>query len=602
MGAMSSPVRLSLVACLVGVALAHPAQAALPPLRILINQVGYDARGSKKLIVQSQTTAAAATSFQIVDDNDRIVFEGPLGKPSSVDGWKRGAYLKGDFSALVQPGSYRARVGGKEPGAVLSQPFLVRAELLPETCSTNLMFYFKSQRCSGVFDQADRKMSFFGSKRAPVDVHGGWYDASGDVSKYLTHLSYANYMNPQQTPGVVWSFLAGLELLQDHRSKRLQALRAMQEEEAIHGADFLVRMQDPAGYFYTTVFDNWSGEVQRRVIASYKTQEGDKNSQYQAAFREGGGMAIAALARASTLGRRGDHAPARYLAAAEKGFAHLQAHNLEYDDDHQENIIDDYCALLAASELYGATKKPGYLKSARQRQRALVQRLQRDDHFTDFWRADAAGKRSYFHGAEAGLPVLALLRYRAVEPDAAAREQTLQAIKRSLAFELQITREVANPFGYARQYVTELDGKKHSAFFLPHKNETGYWWQGENARLGSLAAAAFMASRLLATESRELKAYATDQLDWILGLNPYDMCMLQGQGRNNPEYSEEQPNAPGGVCNGITSGFSDEHDIAFLPEPQGSDPEQNWRWSEQWLLHGAWLGLALAAQSAALAP
>lgn len=54
------------------------------------------------------------------------------------------------------------------------------------------------------------------------------------------------------------------------------------------------------------------------------------------------------------------------------------------------------------------------------------------------------------------------------------------------------------------------------------------------------------------------------------------------------------------MCNGITSGFDDEHDIALLPPPYDQDPEQNWRWSEQWLPRGAWLMLALAAQQVAL--
>ena len=38
-----------------------------------------------------------------------------------------------------------------------------------------------------------------------MDLRGGWCDASGDVSKYFSHLAYANYMSPQQTPMVVWS-------------------------------------------------------------------------------------------------------------------------------------------------------------------------------------------------------------------------------------------------------------------------------------------------------------------------------------------------------------------------------------------------------------
>jgi hypothetical protein len=76
--------------------------------------------------------------------------------------------------------------------------------------------------------------------------------------------------------------------------------------------------------------------------------------------------------------------------------------------------------------------------------------------------------------------------------------------------------------------------------------------------------------------------------------------MQRGLGRNTPDYSADWPSAPGGVCSGITGGFDDERDIAFLPPPHDQDPSQNWRWSEQWLPHGAWLVLALAAQQQAL--
>jgi hypothetical protein len=193
---------------------------------------------------------------------------------------------------------------------------------------------------------------------------------------------------------------------------------------------------------------------------------------------------------------------------------------------------------------------------------------------------------------------VALLRYRGLEPVAATREAVLKVVDQSLSFELAITREVANPFGYARQYVKEVGGGKRSSFFFPHKNESGYWWQGENARLSSLAAAALLAARDLPGKSRALGSYARDQLDWILGLNPYDMSMLQGKGRHHPDYLPENPNAPGGICNGITSGFDDEKDIAFLPAPHDKNPDQNWRWSEQWIPHGAWYVLAVSALAA----
>ena len=54
---------------------------------------------------------------------------------------------------------------------------------------SDVIYYFKGQRCSGPRDQADRTMRFEG-KDGVVDVHGGWFDASGDYGKPLTHLSF----------------------------------------------------------------------------------------------------------------------------------------------------------------------------------------------------------------------------------------------------------------------------------------------------------------------------------------------------------------------------------------------------------------------------
>ena len=76
-------------------------------------------------------------------------------------------------------------------------------------------------------------------------------------------------------------------------------------------------------------------------------------------------MAIAALARASKMPNSGDFTSENYLEVAKKGFAHLLEYNVNYVDDGKENIIDDYCALLAATELYAVTDEVTYLEHAR---------------------------------------------------------------------------------------------------------------------------------------------------------------------------------------------------------------------------------------------
>ncbi|MBT4410198.1 MAG: glycoside hydrolase, partial [Bacteroidetes bacterium] len=95
-----------------------------------------------------------------------------------------------------------------------------------------------------------------------------------------------------------------------------------------------------------------------------------------------------------------------------------------------------------------------------------------------------------------------------------------------------------------------------------------------------------------------LKEYATNQINWILGLNPFDVCMLAGSGRNNPEYlffgSWEYTATPGGICNGITGGLENERDIDFQVPFEKTGKDHDWRWGEQWIPHTAWYIYAIA--------
>jgi hypothetical protein len=157
-----------------------------------------------------------------------------------------------------------------------------------------------------------------------------------------------------------------------------------------------------------------------------------------------------------------------------------------------------------------------------------------------------------------------------------------------------------NPFGYPLHWIELPESAPRAQWFFPHDNESGYWWQGENARLASLAA--FMATAAETTPgapwASAAREWSRDCLSWILGRNPFDVCMLQGYGRNNPPYHPGFHNAPAGVCNGITSGFADEADIAFRPMPVAVDREHSWRWGEQWMPHAAWLLHALVVARA----
>src|SRR5262249_32218562 len=145
---------------------------------------------------------------------------------------------------------------------------------------------------------------------------------------------------------------------------------------------------------------------------------------------------------------------------------------------------------------------------------------------------------------------VSLLYYSEIA-DPATKQGVLETVRKSLSYELAITSEVNNPFGYSREYVQDKTGSRRTSFFFPHNNDAAPWWQGENARLASLATAARLAELAFPQDAafrKQLENFATNQLNWILGLNPFDSTMLNGVGRNNPPYmyfdSWEFTNAP----------------------------------------------------------
>jgi hypothetical protein len=556
-------------------------------MRILCNHLGYAPDDAKVLLIEAPERTAWRELTLVALPGGATVWQGQAQFAGGVDGWSVGPWWRVDVSTVRAPGRYALRWATAD-AAGQGEGFEIADHLFGQVLVSDILFYLKGQRSAGIYDRADRAAKRVGDG-AVRDVRGGWFDASGDTSKYLSHLSYANHMNPQQTPLVVWVLARAWHLYRAAGASAyfLERLQA----EALHGADWLVRMQDPEGFWHVTVFDRWTKDPAQRELCSYRTQKGDKYADYQAGWRQGGGMAAAALALASTLGDGDGFRAADYLAAARRGFAHLQQHGTAYLDDGAENIIDDTCALLAAVELQAVA--PAAMTAAELAKRAagLLAR-RRATNGTVWLAADAAGERSWFHASDAGLPLVTLLRLAAAHPAHPQAGTACALACELMQAQLALGRTRGNPFGYPPPRVKVPGAAGRVQWFYPHDNPSGYWWQGENARLASLAAAAQGVSA--ATGEGGPAAAGRRWVDWILGANPFDRCMLQGRGRHNPAYTPPYDNAPGGVCNGITSGFADENDIAFAPAPQRDDPAQNWRWGEQWLPHGAWLLYALA--------
>ncbi|HTE01735.1 MAG TPA: glycoside hydrolase family 9 protein [Mucilaginibacter sp.] len=562
---------------------------------IYINQVGFDSRGPKIAVIGSDEPLPANTKFFVINVSagGKTAFTGTIGAPQKVKEWFPGKiFYQADFSKLTKEGKYLVEfyVGHAVFG---SATFTITENALAKLTISSILRYYNKQRANTPEElEADSHITLFGSTKT-ADLRGGWCDASGDISKYFSHLAYANFVSPQQIPLVTWSMVSVDESIPGLLTK--WHLKDSLENEAVYGADFLMRSLSAEGYFYETIFSYFSKNPNDRRVVGLRANS-VTTDQYQAAFREGGGMAIAALARISRWKKDGEFTSQQYLDGAKRAFAHLLINNIKYDDDGKENIIDDYCALMAATELWITTNEPLYRDEARKRANNLAKRMSPNGYFI----ANDAN-RPFWHAADAGLPVVALSRYLKKETDPALRNKALLTIKKALDYNLAVSHKVSNPFGYARQSFL-YKGAVKDGFFIPHENETGWWWQGEDARLGSLATAAIIGGRLTypAQTGWGIKAplatYASQQLSWILGCNPYSMCFMYGFGKVNVPYMHSlfgHGSEKGGISNGITGkdGNGDGSGIDFKTEAKGNE----WRWTEQWIPHAAWFLQAIAA-------
>ncbi len=482
-------------------------------------------------------------------------------------------------------------------------PFVVAPERIQRQTMSDVLAYFKAMRSSGEIDRKDRAARFWGDDSgATVDARGGWLDASGDTSKFLSHLTYTSTMSPQQIPLCAWAMLAARDELAEHHPGLLRMLGTRLRDEALWGADFLMRFRSPEGYFYTGIFDALTKDLEERVVTA-PLQNSVRTSRYQAGYRQGGGLAIAALARASTVDDDGDFTRAEYLQAAQAGFEHLEKHNLEYLFDGTR---------VGAGRLHSPPRRHGTSRRGRQRGeegrldsrhgRALHPR--RRSGVRPRLSPDTSGPTTTPGGsvrmrpaARSSTPLNRACR--SSHSCASPTCSTMTPRERPLSGRCSTSCGGPTPYRIRSAIralcVQPLGEEPRESFFFPHANETGYWWQGENAAIASLSTAASACARIAETPRGPRAAEHVRRRPARLDHRPESLRHLHvaGPRPQQPDYASDFPNFPGGIVNGITAGWTDEQDIAFLPAdaPEGD----SWRWAEQWIPHTAWFLLATAS-------
>lgn len=576
---------------------------------ILTNHLGYDAKDFKKAVYQGEKEDRAGI-FRVIDKHGKTVFSGQAKEYGEVANWKTGYYWTLDFSDVNEKGDYRIELDTAK-GVVSSFPFSIHDYLNTMRLINAASYYFKAQRSTGECLAENSHVKFAGGKEGYCDVHGGWYDATGDYSVHMSHLSHGTVNNPQQSSFSGYAFFKASDYLGESENVEYSMIRRRMLDEGHHGAAFIMRMRAPSGGFYRSVrrseaLDHVRGthyinfeyrhSSDQFTAAATADKEEIHDENYEVSLRSGGGLCIATLAAASRHYYPGtDFSQEEYILAAKDAWDYLSKNNERYTNDGQWNLMDEYCSLLALVELYRASEEYEYLASAEEMARRIMARMEeRGEGMTCL---TVQPGRPFYHPSDEGMPVFALLEFAKIEPKKAFAKEIVNAAEKLLRYTLYISNNVVNPFNYPRYEYKDFIEKSEYRFFFPHDTAVAPWWQGENAKLSSLSAAARMLADMTDDSdlASKLREFACDQLNWILGLNPFDSCMMDGYGRNNIQYffggRYDFINCPGGICNGITAAFDDVDGIEFCTE-YSEKVNDNWRWAEQWIPHNSWFIIA----------
>jgi hypothetical protein len=469
--------------------------------------------------------------------------EGPLG-------WDN-VYWKGDFSNFEQNGRFFVELvlatRSGRTRTIRSYKFGITRDLLRQQTLIPAAKFFYYQRC-GFSVPGWHAQCHLDDGLLPdgtyIDASGGWHDA-GDYNKHNGYTPLAVY-------ALAYSHQKSLGKIEPKESKRLL-------DESRWGARWLLKMLDgQTGLFWGDVFSGYEywGPPEQETPNNAGSGEGRPIRDQRRLP-----MAVAALAKLFALTNK-----PKYIQAAQIAWKATL-------DEESPSTVFLAERLFAAQELHRATQDPEYFQAATQQAELLLNQQHKDGGF----------------GAsvcDQGLPSAALAIYALAYPMEEISNRIREALEAYLNYSIRLTNNV---FGVLQWSDKEI--------FFPYENEDS-WYVGQNSQYLSHAWGMLLVAKALGGETAvKAEGIATDQIDWILGRNPYAVCMFEGRGSfNPPRYHHRYDSVnnrtrgavPGAICNGIVR-KSPQEDVPRF-DTVGNDCHSN----EAWLPHNSYFALTIS--------
>ncbi len=559
------------------------------PGRISYSHTGFLSGAPKKAVANGLD----APAFRVIDEQTG---ETVLSKPVNTVKTHLGSFQVMDFSEIRNTGTYVIDAGGTR-----SHPFDVGPDVWRNTILKALNFFYM-ERCGmaipGVHGACHRDWTCTHGDQKIV-INGGWHDA-GDLTQGLGNTAEA-----------VYAMFSLAEHLRERNDDPGLYGRVM--EEARWGLDWVLKTSFRDGY-------RNGGSVSSRRTNGIIGDDDDVNSTARNSPMDHF-VASAAEALAFRLLKQADPRMAAYsLEMAEEdwqfalaGMALTREHpdgsvfRGTFDSDNVEHEVPAV-GIIAAVDLWKATGNRSYIDHAAEWAKIIVNSQQRtkpdwEVPFTGFfYTGEQKGHiLHYCHRGREHAPIMALTGLCESLPEhpdwmkwystVAMHSQYLKNIakytepygvipasiysdqeyllapeSRRDAFREQVLNGI--PLGgghYLRLFPVWMDYRGHFGIILPQAK--------------ALASAAYLRGDLASAE------LAQQQLEWVIGRNPFAQSSMWGEGYDFPPlYSPLSGDMVGGLPVGIQTRGS--ADIPYWPV------QNSWTYKEIWSFPViAWISL-----------
>jgi hypothetical protein len=555
--------------------------------KVLVNHRGFRPEAGKYCLAVG---IEGAKEFSLLNMLEGKGFHPSFTGKLTNTGDHMGNYLIGDFSGFNKPGVYRVWVDGDYPFwqgpegkvPVYSHNFTIGQSIWDDPIR-KLVAYYRAQSC-GSSKSGFRTPCHIGPVRrddggAARAYPGGWHSAH-DFQRDMEEILNGEY-------GLLYLAMARPDL--EAAENLFYEIR--------WGNDYFLSIQNPAEGFLPIGIKATSYQEFEKFdwldsdSYTFYTKPADLFLQHDFIVYQ------------AQIARHYHNASPDYaklcLEAGRRCFEYLFKHKGEMETGNTASI-DVGSGILAGVQMFRTTGDEVYRKYAVDMAKRLLA-LQKPG---GYW-ADKSPGNSICYQPKAVIGLCAAVKYLSDEPDRARWIASLEKfvsqckdISGANAFGILPSRyspgpETSNFHAHSvKPGLPPLTWRKLKEYSFRYFVESNFGWQSGNiaAVSGYGVAMIYLADVL---NQPWLRLLAQRQLDWALGVNPFDASMILGIGRNHPPtYPSKEivpgiPDIEGGVFEGPFGDLAD--NACVLPG--------TYETGEYWLPHQSWTTWLMAELS-----